>query len=671
MSPGTAGTTIQMMYPGGRYLYFAATTATAGRELWRTDGTAAGTVLVHEVNPGPGNGILFDRNNPWSFTESNGLLYFYGWDAANQPHLFRTDGTDAGTVQLADLRPNMSWMPVQNFAEAGGRLFIRPDWTGPDPELWTTDGTPAGTYKVKDIIPGTSGTNPEYLTAFRGRLFFAASTPGGDRELWVSDGTPDGTFRFMDINPGSAASTPWDLTVVGDELLFTADDGVHGREWWKTDGTVAGTTLVADTNPGTGRGFSVVNFLAHPLGPVGGVMIYVGETPAPAGVSKSQLWRTDGTADGTYPLTAFAPGYAFDTHSGGAVLGRAQGYLYWWMETPDAGIELWRTNGTAGGTEIVGDVVPGTGSSRPGLVTGIGTAALFGAETPELGRELWRITDDAPPVVTTARFAPLGAGPRVTFRFNEALAGLPSADGFRVKNDDTGQIVSAGSLSVSLDADTGVLTVTTAAGISLPDGNYRMTLAAGAVTDKAGNPLAGGYTVDFFLLAGDATRDRVVNFDDLLVVAKNYNKTDATFAQGDFTGDGTVNFDDLLVLAKAYDKSVPGTGAAPAPAATAMDVQTLAAAMGIAAPTATPPPTKPVPSPVPPKKPVVSPKPLPKPAPVIRTVQVPAAAAPKVAKASASVLRADDDKAKPVFSTTRLVRPAPAPAKPTARPKGR
>src|SRR6185312_2569192 len=89
----------------------------------------------------------------------------------------------------------------------------------------------------------------------------------------------------------------------------------------------------------------------------------------------------------------------------------------------------------------------------------------------------------------------------------------------------------------------------------LPDGNYRVTLAAGAMHDAAGNPLGRDFAFDFFVLAGDMNRDRVVNFDDLLVVAKNYNKTGATWALGDLDGNGVVNFDDLLLLAKAYNGS--------------------------------------------------------------------------------------------------------------------
>jgi hypothetical protein len=183
--------------------------------------------------------------------------------------------------------------------------------------------------------------------------------------------------------------------------------------------------------------------------------------------------------------------------------------------------------------------------------------------------------------------------------------------------------------SVAWDADTRTATYTFAAPFA--DGNYHATHAADA-----------RFGYDFFALAGDATGDRVVNFDDLLALAKNYNKTAATWSQGDFTGDGLVNFDDLLVLAKNYNKTVPADGAAPAPPAP-MDVQALAAAMGIAAPTPTT--AQPTAPPAPTRKPVASAKPAHKPAPVPPPVK------------TAPVVRYGE-KAKPVFSNTPVVKPA-------------
>ena len=75
------------------------------------------------------------------------------------------------------------------------------------------------------------------------------------------------------------------------------------------------------------------------------------------------------------------------------------------------------------------------------------------------------------------------------------------------------------------------------------------------------------------ILPGDANADGRVNFDDLLILAQNYGRTDASFAQGDFNNDGTVNFDDLLLLAQNYGQ---GTAAARAAVPEPASVLTLA-----------------------------------------------------------------------------------------------
>jgi hypothetical protein len=104
---------------------------------------------------------------------------------------------------------------------------------------------------------------------------------------------------------------------------------------------------------------------------------------------------------------------------------------------------------------------------------------------------------------------------------------------------------------------TASFTPAVAAGSVLPDGNYRLTVRRGYVRDMLGRASAQVWNADFFVLAGDVNRDRVVNFDDLLVVAKNYNKTGTAYTDGDLSGDGLVNFDDLLILAKGYNQTVP------------------------------------------------------------------------------------------------------------------
>jgi hypothetical protein len=86
------------------------------------------------------------------------------------------------------------------------------------------------------------------------------------------------------------------------------------------------------------------------------------------------------------------------------------------------------------------------------------------------------------------------------------------------------------------------------------------------VTDPSGNAVPATWTFDFYVLAGDANRDRKVDFNDLTVLAQNYNATGMTFAQGNFDYEpaGTVGFNDLALLAQRYNTTLPPALASPA-----------------------------------------------------------------------------------------------------------
>ncbi len=92
-------------------------------------------------------------------------------------------------------------------------------------ELWKSDGTEAGTVLVRDIRPGSTSSNPRYLVNVNGTLFFGAEHPSLGRELWKSDGTLEGTVLVRDINPGANDSDPRFLTNVNGTVFFSADNG--------------------------------------------------------------------------------------------------------------------------------------------------------------------------------------------------------------------------------------------------------------------------------------------------------------------------------------------------------------------------------------------------------------------------------------------------------------
>jgi ELWxxDGT repeat protein len=184
-------------------------------------------------------------------------LFFRADNEVNGSELWKSDGTAAGTVLVKDIRPGSSSSP-SNLTAVGNTLFFSANNGVNGEELWKSDGTAAGTVLVKDISPGSSSSFPRNLTAVGNTLFFSAFDSVNGYELWKSDGTAAGTVLVKDISPGSSSSFPSNLTAVGNTLFFRADDGVNGRELWALNvGTPAVPTLaIAATNANQTEGNS-------------------------------------------------------------------------------------------------------------------------------------------------------------------------------------------------------------------------------------------------------------------------------------------------------------------------------------------------------------------------------------------------------------------------------
>ena len=106
----------------GGHLYFVARTEAEGIELWRTDGTAAGTQLVHDIQPGPGHGV------PWvgaSLTAFGGRVYLQADDGVTGMELWSSDGTGGGTALVEDIAPGAASSNLaQLTASDSGNLFF-------------------------------------------------------------------------------------------------------------------------------------------------------------------------------------------------------------------------------------------------------------------------------------------------------------------------------------------------------------------------------------------------------------------------------------------------------------------------------------------------------------------------------------------------------------------
>ena len=277
-------------------LYFIANDGIKGEELWKSDGTAEGTVLVKDILPGANGsfGSFYYYGSTYNnFTEVNGTLYFTAYDDTNRKELWKSNGTAEGTVLVKDdvyvkdgVYYDGSSYVTQNLININDTLYFTANDDTNGEELWKSNGTSEGTVLVKDIDPNGSSA-PENLTEVNGTLYFTAYDDTNGVELWKSDGTSEGTVLVKDIQPGNSSSSPNELTEVNGILYFTAYDDTNGKELWKSDGTSKGTVLVKDILLG--------DFGSNPrnLTNINGTLYFA------AYDGFNGLLKSDGTAEGT------------------------------------------------------------------------------------------------------------------------------------------------------------------------------------------------------------------------------------------------------------------------------------------------------------------------------------------------------------------------------------
>lgn len=188
-------------------------------------------------------GFIMPGSHPGSFTAVGNTLFFTAWDSQNGMELWKTDGTEQGTVLVKDVRPGRLSSHPRDLVAMGNALYFPAFTEETGIELWRSDGTEEGTTLVKDIYPGD--VYDEYGNRVKlrapkvigGNLYFAAEDGAHCMEPWQSDGTAEGTFMIKDINKGKACSHPTNFTGYNGKIYFVAYDPATGRELWTSDGT--------------------------------------------------------------------------------------------------------------------------------------------------------------------------------------------------------------------------------------------------------------------------------------------------------------------------------------------------------------------------------------------------------------------------------------------------
>lgn len=401
INPGAGNST--PLFPGPTFaevnglVYFAATTPTQGVELWRTNGTASGTWLVRDINPG------VVSSQPMYLTNVGGTLYFAANNAASGIELWKSNGTSSGTLLVADIEAGVGFSLPRQLINVGGTLFFSADTSLNGRELWKSDGTSSGTALVRDVFPlssdGISDNQP--MAVLGGAVYFAANDGPGGVELWKSDGTSVGTVLVRDINPGAGSSSPNSLATVNGAIWMAANDGTRGDELWRSNGTSAGTILIKSIRPGINSsrptGFTNVN----------GTIFFL----ANDGSNGYELWKTGGANSNTALVADINPGPSSSSNPFANLPFLPQnlgGTLVFAADNGATGLELFRSDGTSAGTNLIVDLWPGNIGSLadiplfPPLVVSAAGKLYFSADDGQTGEEVWQTDGTAPGTVQTA-----------------------------------------------------------------------------------------------------------------------------------------------------------------------------------------------------------------------------------------------------------------------------
>ncbi|MBK8099537.1 MAG: hypothetical protein IPK26_20705 [Planctomycetes bacterium] len=326
-------------------------------DVWRTDGTAAGT---RRILQGYGVSSVPDR---WH----GGAWIVFGAKRGTRSYLYRTDGTTVAYV--GTMRPShLTAVAWQSGAATRYLTFYASPGTASDPQAiqpHVVESLPSGTTSprvVRDPVNGPAlwfDAPPEstgfatWVEPVSKDLYLATvATSGGMGSEMRRFRCPfaGSSFTFLptgEVAPGAASALPRDLVVRGDEVLFSAENVALGRELWRlsfANGQLTPTDLQAGFQGSTPRGLFAVPALG------GGPLPDIWFSAFAAGVGR-ELWRHDGTA-----ASLVVDANLFGD-SDPEVLGHADGRVF--FAATDVffhGRELWRSDGTTAGTAMVYNV---------------------------------------------------------------------------------------------------------------------------------------------------------------------------------------------------------------------------------------------------------------------------------------------------------------------------
>jgi len=342
-------------------------------DVWKTDGTESGTILIKtDVS----SDLAAIGNEAYFAALDSGVTYLWKCSAtdtsptrmfplpsgsttiiSNGNSLYLANNTNGITdLYATDAPPASAHLIKAGFTEWGdsalamnGILFfsaIGPSLT--DFGLWKSDGTEIGTAFLHEFGKGFNVAEPQQFVVFNSRLLFAAGDSSDGIGLWASDGTPAGTLQvkelwageWLDMFNNSTALFPIVLPPMGAELngtFYFVANGPDQCALWQTDGTQPGTSLVE------GFGADTASFLLYCF--LSGGSLYLsrdGLMPA-----LGSLYKSDGTPQGTLLVKSIPDVWI------GEIVGADEKVIFGFQSLLYGYSQLWYSDGTEAGTSML------------------------------------------------------------------------------------------------------------------------------------------------------------------------------------------------------------------------------------------------------------------------------------------------------------------------------
>jgi ELWxxDGT repeat protein len=347
---------IKNLTPFGKgVVFFAAGTGFQSGGLAISDGTPLGTKVFSKP-------LSFDSGRGDRAMAVLGTHFFFAAQTLLPPsgkELFVSDGTAAGTKLLKDLWTGSQDSSPKDFETVGNKIFFSAEDPKHGRELWVSDGTVQGTKLFKDLEPlkiqgSPLSGNPTKLKAFGTKLIFQAETQKEGKEPWISDGTPQGTRILKDLQPGPAPSLPSLFLPIGSKVFFVVPSQTRKRILYQTDGRTTQRILGLGTSPYPAP--------ALELSPLGNRILFANWQEK----TGLEPWISDGTTQGTQLLKDLVPNHFQPRSSsprGFTALGEKVYFSTLISGTPN---HLWETDATTTGTRPLVPLEKGARIQRAG-----------------------------------------------------------------------------------------------------------------------------------------------------------------------------------------------------------------------------------------------------------------------------------------------------------------